>query len=538
MSIFSVMVFVLMLMTAGIAIDTLRHEEERAELQGALDRGVLAASSLIQTEDPETVVLTYVEAAGFSRDDVEIEVHEEGPSDDLTLRRVTARTTREVDTLFLPLLGIDDLSVPGRAKAEDEKRKVEIALVLDVSGSMGDNNRIENLREAADKFVDIMSDNESIELTMSIVPYHSMVNLGDTLDGPIRLDDSHDRSSCARFGNQPSIYAMTGLPGPSDPAVGIARHAIERVAHFDMWSTNSETPGVLPNPECDVDDARAILPWTNDAAALKARIASLYPDGWTAIHLGLKWGAVMLDPWSQDVVDHLIDANVVSDDHEGRPYDYGTDGTEKFLLLMTDGSNNIEVDMRADWKGNVGSNAYVHHDTWPGIGYTSAIDGGDDYGDAGSPQYSFYFQYRADRGWNPYWDVQAKVWRSQPVGGALARELTYEQLYARFGAGYIATEMLTGGSYQPWWSQRRPYYYPEEGLDASTTNNFYSGICSAMKNAGVTIYTVGFEAPTATAGILEGCASSTSHYYTAVGKELTDRFANIALSITRLGLRQ
>jgi len=54
------------LVSSGIALDLMRHESERSDLQDALDRGVLAAASLTQTVDPETTIRDYLDSRSLS----------------------------------------------------------------------------------------------------------------------------------------------------------------------------------------------------------------------------------------------------------------------------------------------------------------------------------------------------------------------------------------------------------------------------------------------------------------------------------------
>ena len=55
---------------------------------------------------------------------------------------------------------------------------VEISLVLDVSGSMRNNNRLVNLKRAAKEFVQTMDDNtEDGKMSISIVPYSTQVSM-------------------------------------------------------------------------------------------------------------------------------------------------------------------------------------------------------------------------------------------------------------------------------------------------------------------------------------------------------------------------
>jgi hypothetical protein len=44
------------ILTTGVALDLIRQESERTDLQDALDRGVVAAASLTQSLDPEATV--------------------------------------------------------------------------------------------------------------------------------------------------------------------------------------------------------------------------------------------------------------------------------------------------------------------------------------------------------------------------------------------------------------------------------------------------------------------------------------------------
>lgn len=67
-SIFMLVFFILIILISGFAIDLMRHETERADLQNALDRGVLAAASLRQTRDAEEVVRDYLDARPFFSD--------------------------------------------------------------------------------------------------------------------------------------------------------------------------------------------------------------------------------------------------------------------------------------------------------------------------------------------------------------------------------------------------------------------------------------------------------------------------------------
>jgi uncharacterized membrane protein len=90
---FALMVFVLMVAVAGIAIDIMRYETQRVQLQYTLDRSVLAAASVTQPLNPVDVVENYFEISGLQDYRLNVDV-EEG----LNFRRVEAyaesRSTR------------------------------------------------------------------------------------------------------------------------------------------------------------------------------------------------------------------------------------------------------------------------------------------------------------------------------------------------------------------------------------------------------------------------------------------------------------
>ncbi|MEY8840730.1 pilus assembly protein TadG-related protein, partial [Cribrihabitans sp. XS_ASV171] len=129
---------------AGIGIDLMRYERNRAALQYTLDRAVLAAADLDQSADPDTVVRDYLDQAGLLQYLTGITV-EEG----LGFRKVEASAESAFPTQFMHMSGVDTLNAPARSVAEESIGVVEISLILDVSGSMGRNNRLRNLKVAA-----------------------------------------------------------------------------------------------------------------------------------------------------------------------------------------------------------------------------------------------------------------------------------------------------------------------------------------------------------------------------------------------------
>ncbi|MCC1491720.1 TadE/TadG family type IV pilus assembly protein [Cognatishimia sp. F0-27] len=176
-TIFSVFMTVLILMITGAAVDIMRHEATRAKLQGTMDRAVLAAADLDQMQDPETVVRDYMAKSGL--EEVLANVSVNGGFNE---RTVSADGSADMSTIFLHMSGFDTLTAPAASAAEERISNVEISLVLDISGSMRYNQRMDRLRPAAQDFVDKVMDETSVGVTtLNLVPYAGHVNPGTEL---------------------------------------------------------------------------------------------------------------------------------------------------------------------------------------------------------------------------------------------------------------------------------------------------------------------------------------------------------------------
>ncbi|MEM6972737.1 MAG: Tad domain-containing protein [Pseudomonadota bacterium] len=226
--------FVGIVVVTGAGIDIVRHEAERADLQDALDRGVLAAAQFSQEVDPQLVVEDYIRSRNFGDGSVSLTVQD--ISQNTTEKRITASATYAQDTIFLAMVGVPTLDVATSADAVQSRDQVEISLVLDISGTMRWNggrqtgqpdSRIITLRPAAKQFIgDMMADGGDETTTISIVPYAGQVNPGPAMFNAIGGVRSHAfPSSCPELG----ISDLSGTGLPSAGSYG-------QVPHFHNWT--------------------------------------------------------------------------------------------------------------------------------------------------------------------------------------------------------------------------------------------------------------------------------------------------------------
>ncbi len=555
--VFGVYVFLIILMFAGIGIDLMRYERDRAELQYTLDRAVLAAADLDQDLDPQSVVQDYFNKAGLGDYLADVTVNE-----GLGYRVVSANASSDMSTQFMHMTGVDTLTVPAASTAEERIDGVEISLVLDVSGSMNSNSRLYNLKIAARDFIDQMVDNsEDDKLSISIVPYATQVSLPDEMMDQFNVTTEHEYSNCINF--EGSAFNTTGVSTVAE---------LERTMHFDPWydwdgrdNDPEELIGMDDGynsslPVCEAMANREILPLSKDRQELKDYITALTARGNTSIDLGMKWGTALLDPSLQGPVDGMIDDGKIDVAFAARPHDYDDGETLKVIVLMTDGQNTSQYYIEDDYRSG-DSNIWWNEQEEEYSVYVG-LDTDDEDNDDNTLEPLFYWpfnntwndhaygegtfeettyentdeciSYRRSGSCRRYATVATTVTVDEP---GEAEILTYGDLYA-----YTTLEWIVEDLYEPWMNDSDAwndwYYAVRSYVGSSTKDTRTRAICEEAKDENIIVFTIGFEAPSRGQEVLEDCASSPAHYFDVDGLEITDAFSSIASSIRKLRLTQ
>lgn len=347
-TIFACFMIMMMLLVGGIGVDLMHNEMKRTRLQNTLDRSVLAAADRDQKLSPEDVVRDHFDKAGMTEYLTSVTVSEGQNS-----REVYARASTYSETQFMRMVGVDQLRVPAASTAKDSFSNVEISLVLDISGSMGQPGRLENMRKAAIEFKDLMIRPETENLiSLSLIPYSEHVNAGRALFEALpRKNWRHNYSYCIEFPD--ADFQTTQL---SDA------HAYDQMQHFQWFFSNSNQ---VDNTSCPSRAYEEITPFSQNTNALEAQIQSLQPRAQTSVYLGVKWAAALLDPSTRNIIDTMIINGDVDNAFSGRPADFSDPDTLKTIVVMTDGRN-TESYRIADWAYNSASE-YVHwknHNFW------------------------------------------------------------------------------------------------------------------------------------------------------------------------------
>lgn len=515
MSYLAIVGSLVMMIFGGVGVDMMHAELKRIKVQNTLDRAVLAAANIENVIAPQQVVEEYFAAMGMTDALTTIDVEQS-----MTAKRVSASGNSAISSDFMSLIGVKTLDAYGMATAEHATANIEISMVLDVSGSMGWNSKIVNMRNAANSFVDIMMPADSQALTtISVVPYNATVNLGATTARYFTLDDLHDSSNCVVFDQSDFDQAAIS---PSEE--------LTRLAHFDLNSTDVNATAIA-NPWCRTGDTSAVIAHSSDASTLKTHINALNAGGNTAIDLGMKWGAALLDPAAQPAVSAMSQDGLVDASFAARPASYADPETAKYVVIMTDGENTTQYDLKDHHK-------YGMSDVW--IDDRGNSDPGDDrfsvlvVDNTGSDN-DVYFRQRYENSYLSY------RYRSTPDGGSDARRMTNAELFARFGTRAVGRKMYQRPYYDGYVSYNDYhdiYYAYEATVGADPADARLDSICDAAKAQGIVVFAIGFEAPQRGLDAMSNCASSPAHFFDVEGADLEETFAAIANTITQLRLTQ
>jgi len=524
-----------MLAVLGIGVDLVRLERDRTHVQYALDRAVLAAADLDQELEPAAVVQDYMSKSGvgeyYRTPDAQVTP---------TSKRVSASVDADFDPEWMQVAGVKDpLPLYAAATAEESIGNVEISLVLDVSGSMRSNNRLVNLKRAAKEFVQTMSDNtEDDKMSMSIVPYSTQVSMPAQFLDQLSVEDAHDVSYCLNFDS--GDFSTTSLS---------TLKTYERTMHFSIWSTSDQRDRNrhVYQPICashDDNPERTTILLEDDVDTLQDYIDDFDHSENTSLDIGMKWGVALLDPSVQPIIstltvgeDALVDAKFAS-----RPTSYSDTDTLKVVVLMTDGQNTHQPRVN-DSRRSGNSEVWYNEDA------------------------DVYSTYNPQRSYNKYYWHNKNRWMDHPYGNGsyedhvctgtvyngycyygswqtvtvdepgTAEELSFAALFADTPLQYIYYYLFN--DWMNFYDARDEWYYDVyNSVGASAKNTRTQAICTAAKEAGIIVFTIGFEAPYGGQEVLRQCASSDSHYYDVDGLEISDAFASIASAIRQLRLTE
>ena len=291
----------------GLAADAARAYLVQSRLSQAVDSAALAGGISIGESFRDQDIENYFQA-NYPTDYLESSVNPLAITVDEIGGTVEVLARAQVPTTFLRVLAIDEVTVSARAVVNRAVRGMELALVLDVTGSMA-GSKIEALKTAANGLLEILyGENETVEdFWVSIVPFASRVNF------------------------ETNSSWMVGPPSPwngcGDPRGGSA-------ATDDTPPSGGLFPEYAPTvtgwrpPDYGCPET-PMLPLTAEKSTISAKIEDLEAFGNTRTDVGMVWGWRALSPQWRGVWPGEVTL----------PLDYDTDLMDKVVVIMTDGEN-------------------------------------------------------------------------------------------------------------------------------------------------------------------------------------------------------
>ena len=303
----------------GFAVDFQRAHSANLQIQATADAAALAGARQFYEggDQAEAIAKAYFDTAiahvphGAACSDPVIAVDE-------VTGTVTVDANCSLQTTIAGIIGEDKIDLSTTATARAKSTKLDLALMLDVSGSMK-GSKLKDLKTAAKSAVDILTAGSGGDTRIALAPYSTSVNLGaytETVVGSDNYDEDRDHATCVT--ERPGIAKKTDEAPEDDKWIG-----------YEEESTDGK------DISCPVSE---FLPLTGNVPALKSEIDALKAKGRTAGQLGIAWSWYAIAPsWE----------NIWPED--SKPLGYDDPDVIKSVILMTDGRFNITYD---DDQGN------------------------------------------------------------------------------------------------------------------------------------------------------------------------------------------
>ena len=337
----------------GAATDLQRIETFRSALQSATDTAVLSAGRAYLAGDEgdarRLAAARSAAGAAFTANldaryrqllDVSWQVgHDPAGGGELVLT-----ATGRAPLVFGGLLGMADAPVTATA-ASLVAARLEVALVLDTTGSMLSNNKLGILKTSTSKLIDELAaagaqNPRRDPLKISLVPYSNTVRLPPAVQKQPWLDGwasgaeywrgvarpAPGFNRFERYGPGGWEGCVESRPTPYDVQATVPRPGDPNTRYVPFWNPDNADP----NAGCSISE---LVPMTAKTAHVKHAVKKMEAGGFTNIPMGLVWG------WQTLLPGGLLGAGPEAP----RP------DLIKAVVLVTDGDNDL---------GDVGNNHY------------------------------------------------------------------------------------------------------------------------------------------------------------------------------------
>ncbi|MEM7041893.1 MAG: pilus assembly protein TadG-related protein [Pseudomonadota bacterium] len=341
----------------GVALDSARGYTAQSKLQGAVDAAALAgAKAHVQHRDDASSEARMFFDANYDDDYMGGELTDFDAGVNEVSENMVVRAVVTIPTTFMQIFGFEEISLTGEAEVAAKHTNLELAVVVDVTGSMnwldtsGD-VKIESLRTAgATLLTSIFDEQESMPgVYLSLVPYRAAVNVGPSRTGWLR---DYDASDFSPYGWRGCALARDAPKDQDDrPPNGVGNRfppyhwPTSEWQYWMGWVLGPYDPNIV----CPVNE---VIPLTDQRETIEDGIEALVArsGGGTQTSQGLVWGWRTLSPRWRGYWGSPTPADM--------PLDYDEPDLVKAIVFMTDGIADIGWELMAYGfldEGNLGT---------------------------------------------------------------------------------------------------------------------------------------------------------------------------------------
>ncbi|MDH3661511.1 MAG: VWA domain-containing protein [Alphaproteobacteria bacterium] len=320
---------------------TARGYTAKSKLQGAVDAAALAGAKayLGNTVDASDEARMFFDA-NYADDFMGGSVVTFDASINEQSENMVVQATVSIPTTFMQIFGFNQLTLGSAAEVSASHTNLELALVVDVTGSMNSNDsngdvKIDSLKTAGNTLLQsIYGEYTTLPgVYISLVPYRHVVNIGDReswLTGYTASDyNPYGWTGCVFARNAP---ADQNDNPPNSTANRFEPYFWPSAHWYGTWWIDDYFAPYNPNKYCPVDE---IISLTDQRATIEAGINGLdaQSGGGTQTAVGLAWG------WR--TISSLWRGQWHGPTPNDMPLDYDEPDLIKAVVFMTDGIADI-----------------------------------------------------------------------------------------------------------------------------------------------------------------------------------------------------
>lgn len=342
------------LIIVGATMDFANAYSLKAKLQRVLDAATTAVCSTQTEATPEQVIRSFLDADFSGRGVSLLPAADQGPEPTVSVGQVKLKNAQfdpttgtiapeletKAPTTLLKLIGINDIDLGISSEVGCAGKRLELSLVLDVTGSMDDSiagkKKIDSLKEAAQDVLDIFRTGMARgSARLALVPFSSAVNVGN-LAADVRgvteggVSETQGRSKI-RFRLKNDYDTLLEWNVTQCVSERLGPEAYTDAPPGCNGNSCSAPVGHVYTPDGACPVGPAIVPLTSDANTIETAINSYTAGGSTAGHIGTAWGWYLIsNRWSS-----LLPAGA-------QPEPGDTEELIKATIIMTDGQFNTQ----------------------------------------------------------------------------------------------------------------------------------------------------------------------------------------------------